>query len=100
LDIGLERYSAPFFLIPKCSARITPELLQTQRKFCEDDLYDTDPQNEQEVQKLQPFGDILVSKITGAFGEWHGFQTSKMDFDYEGKYAAMKLNKVQESQNS
>lgn len=48
-----------------------------------------DPKNEEEVKNLQPYGDSLVSKITNAFGEWHGFQTTKTCFDYEGKYKAI-----------
>ena len=48
-DIGIERYSCPFFFDPKFSARISEKLLQSNRKSCEDEQYEKDPNNTQEI---------------------------------------------------
>ena len=40
LDIGVERYSSPFFMEPKHSARIGEGILDSKRKQCEDFEYD------------------------------------------------------------
>jgi isopenicillin N synthase-like dioxygenase len=45
IDIGIERYSAPYFLEPKHSARIGENILQSKRKSCEDIEYENNPEN-------------------------------------------------------
>ena len=45
LDIGIERYSSPFFLDPKFSARISTKLLESNRKSCEDREYEENEEN-------------------------------------------------------
>ena len=40
LDIGVERYSSPFFMEPKHSARIGEGILDSKRERCEDFAYD------------------------------------------------------------
>lgn len=49
LDIGRERYSAPFFFDPKFSARISPKLFLSSRKSAEDLEYEADPENKEEM---------------------------------------------------
>mmetsp|Transcript_5858 Transcript_5858/g.9446 ORF Transcript_5858/g.9446 Transcript_5858/m.9446 type:complete len:111 (+) Transcript_5858:771-1103(+) len=63
-DIGCERFSAPFFLDPKFSARISKDVLKSSRKLCEDLDYDTNPTNEEEVKGLAPFGEKVCNKIS------------------------------------
>ena len=45
VDIGIERYSCPFFFDPKFSARVTTNILKSSRSKCEDLNYDMDPKN-------------------------------------------------------
>jgi len=45
LDIGVERYSSPFFFEPKFSSRISPDTLKSKRKVCEDLEYENAPEN-------------------------------------------------------
>lgn len=45
MDIGVERYSCPFFFDPKYSARITNSILESKRSKCEDLKYEMDPKN-------------------------------------------------------
>jgi isopenicillin N synthase-like dioxygenase len=45
LDIGIDRYSAPFFFEPKWSARISDHTLESPRNWCEDPEYDFAPEN-------------------------------------------------------
>ena len=51
-DIGRERYSCPFFFDPKYSARLSPILLESKRKSCEDRKYENDPKNAKEMKNL------------------------------------------------
>ena len=44
-DIGVERYSCPFFFDPKYSARISPNHLKSTRKSCEDNEYEAAEEN-------------------------------------------------------
>ena len=46
-DIGVERYSCPFFFDPKYSARISPKHLESARLSCEDLEYEA--QNSEEM---------------------------------------------------
>lgn len=85
LDIGVERFSCPFFLEPKFSARISDTILDSKRKQCEDLKYDKDPANAKEVSGLRSYGEVLCSKLVGAYGEWHGFTIPKVKFDYHEK---------------
>ena len=41
MDIGVERFSSPFFFDPKFSARIPKDCLESSRKFCEDEEFDS-----------------------------------------------------------
>ena len=90
IDIGIERYSSPFFLEPKHSARIGDGILDSSRKQSEDFEYDQDPANAEEVEKLQPFGRLVTAKITGAYGEWKGFKIPEINYDYEEMYKLQK----------
>ena len=85
LDIGVERYSCPFFLEPKFSARISDNILQSKRRQCEDLRYDKDPANAKEVKQLRSYAEVVCSKLVGAYGEWHGFTVPKVKFDYHEK---------------
>lgn len=85
LDIGVERFSSPYFLCPKYSARINDKLLESSRKYSEDYEYEFDPQNQEEMNALDSFGSYLCSKMTGEFKEWKGFKIPKISFDYEAK---------------
>lgn len=69
LDIGIERYSCPFFMDPKFSARVSTKILESDRKHCEDRAYDE--AHSEEV--IENFGKILCKKMTNAYGEWKGF---------------------------
>ena len=86
LDIGVERYSAPYFLEPKHSARIGENILESSRKSCEDDEYDNAPENQEEISKLIPYASVMCSKVTGAYGEWKGFEIPHIKYDYSTKY--------------
>ena len=73
-DIGCERYSCPFFFDPKHSARIAPTLLQSSRKSCEDRAYEKDPANRDEMESIEPYGQLVVKALLGkGYGEWKGF---------------------------
>ena len=73
LDIGQERYSCPFFLDPKFSARISNSVLASARTKCEDLHFEKDLANKEEVSQLRPFGEVLCKKLLSAYGEWKGF---------------------------
>jgi isopenicillin N synthase-like dioxygenase len=45
LDIGSERYSMPYFMTPKHSARISPLHLQSRRQSAEDLDYEKNEDN-------------------------------------------------------
>jgi isopenicillin N synthase-like dioxygenase len=73
LDIGTERFSSPYFLCPKFSARINENLLDSSRKSCEDYDYEFDPANEEEMKSMESFGSYVCSKMTGEYKEYKGF---------------------------
>ena len=56
LDIGMERYSTPFFFEPKFSARISNTTLQSSRKLCEDADYEQDVANKEEMDQIETYG--------------------------------------------
>ena len=56
LDIGKDRYSMPYFMTPKHSARISPLHLQSKRQSCEDANYEKDEANKKEMDQLLSFG--------------------------------------------
>ena len=56
LDIGKERFSMPYFMSPKHSARISPMHLQSNRESCEDASYEKDQANKKEMDQLISFG--------------------------------------------
>lgn len=89
IDIGVERFSAPFFLEPKLSARISPLLLNSARKNCEDIDYENDPANAAEMSQLRNFADVLVEKTTTAYGEWKGFEAPPSTFNYSTRPPAI-----------
>ena len=70
LDIGIERFSCPFFMDPKFSARVSKSILESDRKLCEDFEYD----NAHPEEEIINFGKILCRKITNSYGEWKGFK--------------------------
>ena len=75
LDIGVERFSSPFFFYPKYSALLGEGLLQSERVQCEDKEYDERMIKEGKGEEnLDTFANILVKKLTGEFGEWKGFK--------------------------
>ena len=61
-DIGAERFSCPFFLDPKFSARINHSILESKREMCEDPEFND--------EDLRPYGEILCERMTGKYGEW------------------------------
>ena len=67
LDIGVERYSNPFFLDPKYGAVIPSNILQTE-----------------EEQKEPPiiYGEWLIHKMTTTYAEWKNFA---VDVKYKSK---------------
>lgn len=83
LDIGRERYSSPFFMNPKFSARLSDDLLQSARSTCEDPLYEA--QHPQEMAQLDNFGDFLQKRMTSAYVEWKGFQIRPTTYDYSSR---------------
>ena len=83
-DIGKERYSSPFFMDPKFSARVSNDILQSTRTLCEDDDYDNDPANKEEVAKLVSCGQKICEGLY-RFGEWKGFKTPDVNYDYDKK---------------
>ena len=66
LDIGVERFSSPFFLEPKYNAVIPSNLLK--------------PQDEQAEEPIV-FGKWLVKKLQ-SYAEWQGFELP----DYSNRY--------------
>ena len=56
LDIGIERYSNPFFLDPKYSAKIPSNILDDENK------------------EYITYGDWLIDKMTSTYGEWKNFK--------------------------
>ena len=73
-DIGRERFSCPFFLSPKYTAIISPDILDSNRKFCEDHKFDSDhgcPNDSEE------YGRRLIKKLVNAYGEFKGFKISR-----------------------
>ena len=56
LDIGTERYSMPYFMSPKHSARISPLHLQSRRQSAEDSEYEKNEANKKEMDQLISFG--------------------------------------------
>ena len=85
VDIGVQRYSCPFFFDPKFSARITTNILKSDRKQCEDLEYDLDPKNKQEMEGIVTFGEWVSTRMT-QFVEWRGFKMKKVSFDFHKKY--------------
>ena len=84
LDIGMERYSTPFFFEPKFSARISNTTLSSSRKLCEDPEYEKDPANKEEMDKIETYGQFMCkSKLT--VGEWKGFVPPKIEYDFSQK---------------
>lgn len=82
-DIGVERYSCPFFFDPKFSARISNNLLTSSRKSCEDIVYENDPKNEKEMGGLQPYGEVLVGLYNvKQYSEWKGANFENVKYDY------------------
>jgi isopenicillin N synthase-like dioxygenase len=58
LDIGIERYSSPFFLDPKYTAVIPSNILTSE---------------EQEVEEPIVYGPWLIRNMTRKYKEWEGF---------------------------
>jgi isopenicillin N synthase-like dioxygenase len=87
MDIGIERFSSPFFFDPKYSARVPTDCLISSRKFCEDFEFDSQNSNKEDVEKLQPYGDWLCKKMTNAYGEWKNFEIPNVHYDYSQKSA-------------
>lgn len=85
LDIGRDRYSSPYFFEPKLSARITTNILESKRQYCEDIEYDLDPKNKDEVESTLTYGEFSLTRI-GQYGEWKGFKSPKISFDFKSKY--------------
>jgi isopenicillin N synthase-like dioxygenase len=56
LDIGIERYSNPFFLDPKYSAKIPSNIFDDENK------------------EYITYGDWLIDKMTSTYGEWKNFK--------------------------
>lgn len=84
LDIGVERFSTPFFFEPKFSARISDKTLDSSRKLCEDPEYENDPVNAEEMATIMNYGQFMCkSKLT--VGEWKGFVPPKISYDYSQK---------------
>lgn len=63
IDIGTDRYSSPYFFEPKLSARITTNILESERKTCEDIDYDLDPKNRKEVENTLTYGEFSLTRI-------------------------------------
>lgn len=85
LDIGRDRFSSPYFFEPKLSARITTNILESERKYAEDIDYDLNPKNRKEVQSTLTYGEFSLTRI-GQYGEWKGFKAPKISFDFKAKY--------------
>ena len=83
-DIGKERYSSPFFMFPKFSARVSNDILQSARELCEDPKYDKDPANKEDVSKLVSCGKKTAEGLH-RFGEWKGFKAPDVFYDYDKK---------------
>jgi isopenicillin N synthase-like dioxygenase len=64
LDIGIERYSQPFFLEPKFSTIIPSNLISPK-----------------ESEKADPvtFGEWWVNKMTSTYAEWRNFKMPKIN---------------------
>lgn len=72
LDIGIERYACPFFLEPKFSAILADDVLQSERPFCEDREHEN--MLREKGVKLTSYGEFILSKNNGNWGEWKGFK--------------------------
>jgi isopenicillin N synthase-like dioxygenase len=59
LDIGLKRYSAPFFLDPKFTTLVPNNLLAP---------------DEEQTEPPIIFGEWLVKKMTSTYAEWKNFK--------------------------
>jgi isopenicillin N synthase-like dioxygenase len=64
LDIGVERFSSPFFLEPHYAARIPSKIASLETL--------SDNKQEEFV-----YGDWLIEKLMREFGEWKHFQKTK-----------------------
>lgn len=67
LDIGIERFSSPFVLMPKYSARIPHDIIKEQAV-----LSDNPGEEEEGVQQPFVFGEWLV-RMQSMNAEWQGF---------------------------
>lgn len=52
-----------------------------------------DEANATEMSQLRCYGDLMVEKMTTAFGEWNNFSTTPMKFDYDNKPSVVALKK-------
>ena len=52
MDIGVERFSSPFFFDPKFSARVPKDGLESSRKYCEDFEFDGKIENQESTNSL------------------------------------------------
>lgn len=94
VDIGVERYSCPFFFDPKFSARVTTNILSSKRARCEDLNYDLDPRNKEEMEGVVTYGEFVSTRML-QYIEWQGFKMRKINFDFEKKYGLhLKKNKL------
>ena len=85
VDIGIERYSCPFFFDPKFSARVTTNILKSSRAKCEDLKYDLDPKNQKEMEDVVTYGEFVSTRMM-QYVEWNGFKMKKVNFDFAKKY--------------
>ena len=71
IDIGIERFSCPYFSEPKFSAVTNDDILGSPRELCEDLEYDQKLKDQGKYEKeLASFGKVVLKKLTGAYGEW------------------------------
>ena len=62
LDIGVERYSSPFFFEPRFTAKVPPHI------DCED---------EKVIEEQTQYGDFIIEKCMRLYGEFKDFRPSK-----------------------
>jgi isopenicillin N synthase-like dioxygenase len=72
VDIGVKRYSCPFFFDPKFSARVTTNILKSSRTKCEDLKYELDPSNQKEMEGVVTYGELVSTRML-QFVEMNGF---------------------------
>ena len=85
-DIGIERFSCPFFFDTKYSAKISPNLLTSSRRQCEDLEYENAVENQEEMSKVICYGQLLKEKYKSAYGEWLNFVFPDVQFDYDHRF--------------